>query len=167
MPAESYTELFNFEGNIESAFREWLADQELEVRETLGVELLPDEYIGVTCKTGAVTGHYNPAPGGASNPVYDQYDFDLEFLVQTRRHNEEGSQTDNVKARHQEIVALVRTWVSLLKAKGSTLENYLAHYEIEFLRPSGSSNDVDDVFDIATLSYDGQFSVLSNAWPAV
>jgi hypothetical protein len=167
MPAESYTELFNFEGNVESAFRQWLADQELEVRETLGVELLPDEYIGVTCNMGAVTGHYNPAPGGAANPTYDQYSFDLDFLVQTRRHNEEGSQTDNVKARHHEIVALLRTWVSLFKAKGSALESYLAHYQIEFLRPAGTSHDVDEVFDLCTLSYEGQLSVLSNAWPAV
>tara|TARA_R110001592_G_C12886003_1_gene725227 strand:+ start:264 stop:767 length:504 start_codon:yes stop_codon:yes gene_type:complete len=167
MPASSYTELFNFEGNVESAFREWLADQVIEVRETLGLESLPDDYIGTTFKLGAVTGHYNPSPGGAANPTYDQYEFDLDFIIQTRRHNEEGSQTDGVKARHRELVALLRTWVSLLKAKGSSLETYLNHYEIQFLRPSGTANDVDDVFDITTLSYEGQISIVTTAWPTV
>lgn len=167
MPAESYTELFNFEGNVESAFREWLGDQMLEVREQLDVETLPDDYIGVTMNLGGVTGHYNPSPGGATNPTYDQYDFDLEFVVQTRRHNEEGSQTDNVKSRHREIVALIRTWVSMLKAKGSALETYLKYYQIEFLRPSGSANSIDDVFDITTISYDGQISILTDAFPTV
>lgn len=167
MPAESYTELFNFEGNVESAFREWLGDQMLEVREQLSVESLPDDYIGVTMNLGGVTGHYNPSPGGATNPTYDQYDFDLDFVVQTRRHNEEGSQTDNVKSRHREIVALIRTWVSMLKAKGSALETYLEYYQIEFLRPSGSANSVEDVFDITTISYDGQISILTDAFPTV
>jgi hypothetical protein len=167
MPATSYTELFNFEGNVESAFREWLGDQMLEVREQLDVETLPDDYIGVTMNLGGVTGHYNPSPGGASNPTYDQYEFDLDFVVQTRRHNEEGSQTSNVSSRHREIVALIRTWVSMLKAKGSALETYLQYYQIEFLRPSGSANSIEDVFDITTISYDGQISILTNAFPTV
>jgi hypothetical protein len=167
MPAESYAEVFNFEGNVESAFRKWLADQFLEVREQLGVETLPDDYIGVTMNLGGVTGHYNPAPGGAANPTYDQYEFDLDFMIQTRRHNEEGSQTTNVESRHREIVALVRTWVSMLKAKGSMLETYLEHYQIEFLRPSKTSNSVEDIFDVSTLSFDGQISVLTTAWPSV
>ena len=167
MPAASYTELFNFEGNVESAFREWLGDQMLEVREQLDVETLPDDYIGVTMTLGGVTGHYNPSPGGAANPTYDQYEFDLDFMIQTRRHNEEGSQTTNVSSRHREIVALVRTWVSMFKAKGSALESYLEHYQIEFLRPSGSKNDVEDVFDITTISYEGQISILTDAFPTV
>lgn len=167
MPAASYTELFNFEGNVDSAFRDWLADQMLEVKKQQDVETLPDDYIGASFKLGAVTGHYNPAPGGAANPVYDQYEFDLEFIVQTRRHNEEGSQTANVESRHHEMIALLRTWVSLLKAKGSALESYLQHYEIEFLRPAGTDNSVEDVFDVSTLSYSGQISILSTAWPSV
>jgi hypothetical protein len=87
--------------------------------------------------------------------------------VQTRRHNEEGSQTINVSSRHREIVALIRTWVSMLKAKGSALETYLKHYEIEFLRPSGSANTIEDVFDITTISYEGQISILTDAFPTV
>lgn len=167
MPAASYTELFNFEGNVESAFRQWLADQMLEVREQMDVETLPDDYIGVSMQLGEVTGHYNPSPGGAANPVYDQYSFDLNFVVQTRRHNEEGSQTANVESRHREIIAMVRTWVSLFKAKGSSLETYLEHYEIEFLRPTGTSNDTEDVFDVSNLGYQGQISILSTAFPSV
>lgn len=167
MSAESYTEIFNFEENIESAFRQWLGDQMLEVQEQLGLEALPDDYIGVTANMGAITGHYNPSPGGAAHPTYDQYNFDLNFVVQTRRHNEEGSQTSGVKSRHRELVALLRTWVSLFKIKGSTLETYLDYYEIQFLRPSGTANDVEDVFDVTTVSYEGQISILTNAFPTV
>ena len=52
MPASSYTEIFNFEGNVESAFRKWLEDQFLEVRETQGIEALPDDYIGASLTLG-------------------------------------------------------------------------------------------------------------------
>ncbi len=167
MPASSYTELFNFEGNVESAFKEWLADQLIEVRETLGLESLPDDYIGVTFKLGAVTGHYNPSPGGATNPTYDQYEFDLDFVIQTRRHNEDGELVKHISSRQHGLVALLRTWLSLFKIKGSSLESYLNYYQIEFLRPSGTANDVDDVFDITTLSYEGQISIVTTAWPTV
>jgi len=167
MPAQSYTEIFNFEGNIESAFKQWLGDQMLEVQEQLSVETLPDDYIGVTAKLGGITGHYNPSPGGATHPTYDQYNFDLDFIVQTRRHNEEGSQTENVKSRHREIVALIRTFVAMFKAKGSALETYLQYYQIEFLNPSGTENNIEDVFDVSTISYDGQISILTNAFPTV
>ena len=167
MPAESYTEIFNFEGNIESAFKQWLGDQMLEVQESLSLETLPDDYIGVTAKLGGITGHYNPSPGGATHATYDQYNFDLDFVVQTRRHNEEGSQTENVKSRHREIVAMIRTWVAMFKAKGSALQTYLQYYEIQFLRPSGTENSIEDVFDVSTISYDGQISILTNAFPTV
>ena len=167
MQASSYTELFNFEGNVESAFKEWLADQLIEVRETLGLESLPDDYIGVTFNLGATTGHYNLSPGGATNPTYDQYEFNLDFVIQTRRHNEDGDTIKHIKSRQQGLVALLRTWLSLFKIKGSALETYLKYYEIEFLRPSGTANDVEDVFDVTTLSYEGQISILTNAFPTV
>ena len=167
MPAESYTELFNFEGNIESAFKKWLGDQMLEARAQLEVETLPDDYIGVKMNLGGITWHYNTSPGGATAPTPDQYDFTLEFTVQTRRHNEEGSQTANVASRHREIVALVRTWVNILKIKQSNLSTYLQHYQIEFLNPAGTEQSIDDVFDISTLSHDGNFSIKASAFPIV
>lgn len=166
MPATSYTELFNFEGNFESAFKKWLAAQMIEVQAQMSIETLPDDYIGVTMKAGSITGHYNISPGGSANPTYDQYEFNLEFTVQTRRHNEEGSQTANVSSRHREIVALIRTWVDLLKIK-SDLHLYLQHYQIEFLDPAGTDQSIDDVFDISNISFDGQFSIKADAFPIV
>jgi hypothetical protein len=46
----------------------WLTNS-LRSGSQLGVETLPDDYIGVTMNLGGVTGHYNPAPGGAANPT--------------------------------------------------------------------------------------------------
>ena len=80
MPATSYTELFNFEGNFESAFKKWLAAQMIEVQAQMSIETLPDDYIGVTMKAGGITGHYNISPGGSANPTYDQYELTWNLL---------------------------------------------------------------------------------------
>ena len=164
MPAESYTELFNFEGNFESAFKKWLGDQMIEVKQQMSVETLPDDYIGVKMTLGAITGHYNTKPGGSTTPTHDQYGFDLDVVVQTQRHNEEGSQTANVESRHREMVALIRTWLNILKIKQSNLSVYLQHYQIEFLNPAGTQQSIDD---ISTISFDGQLSIKSDAFPIV
>ena len=69
MPAANLIELYNFEGNVEAAFKSWLADNQIELYQTIEFDILPDDYIGAKLELGAVTGHYNPAPGGAAAPA--------------------------------------------------------------------------------------------------
>jgi hypothetical protein len=163
MPASSLTELLNFEGNVEEAYRLWFADQSIELQKSQGQDTLADSLIAASFELGATTEHAMEISTGVFE--YDQYVCTLNVNVQTRRHDEEGSQTTAVQSRHQELVALVRTWMNVSKAKGSALQTYLAYYEFQFLTPSGTSYDSDSGFDETTLTYNGQISILPTAWP--
>ena len=167
MPAATYPELFAFESNINDAFSRWFDDQFLTLEVQGGVESLPDDWLGIETELGAVTGHYNPAPGGAATPEYDQYTFGVKIVVRTRRNDPEGSSDAAIDTLHHEMVANVRTWLSALKVTGSAFETYLDHYAIEVLRPAGTSKSIDGVFDESELTFEGQFSILQSAWPVV
>ena len=93
MPAANLIELYNFEGNVEAAFKSWLADNQVELYQTIEFDILPDDYIGAKLELGSVTGHYNPAPGGAATPEYDQYACSLEITIRTARFDESGAVT--------------------------------------------------------------------------
>ncbi len=167
MPAATYPILFNFEGNINEAFALWFADQSITLDVQGDPATLPDDWYGIESEIGAVTGHYNPAPGGATTPEYDQYAFSIKIVVRTRRNEPTGSSDAGIDTLHQEMVANVRTWMSALKVTGSALETYLTHYEIDVLRPAGTSKSIDGVFDESELTFEGQFSILPSAWPIV
>jgi hypothetical protein len=167
MPAENLIELYNFEGNVEAAFKSWLADNQVELYQTIEFDILPDDYIGAKLELGSVTGHYNPAPGGAATPEYDQYTCSLEITIRTARFDESGDVTSPLRSRHQALTAAMRTWLSISQAKGSALEGYLNYYAFEFLRPAGTAHSQESEFDETTLSFDGQISVLPSAFPVL
>lgn len=163
MPASSLAYLLNFEGNVEEAFRKWLADQMIEVSKSQDEATLPDDYVAASFELGATTQHAMEIDPGVWE--YDQYACTLTMTIRTRRHGEEGSQTASVSSRHQELVGIVRTWLNVSKAKGSALETYLEFYEFQFLRPAGASYVAEGDFDETTLTFDGQISILPTAWP--
>ena len=163
MAASSLTELLNFEGNIEEAFRLWFASKTIELQISQGQDTLADSRIGVSFSVGEATEHAYEVSSGVYE--YDQFACSIEFEIQTRRHEEEGSQTAAVNSRHQEVVSLIRTWTNVSKARGSALETYLAYYEFQFLTPKTAAYSSDDGFDVTTLNFDGQFSILTAAWP--
>lgn len=163
MPASSLTELYNFEGNVESAFEDWLGDQTLEIVKSQDFDTLEDDYIAASFELGETTQHAYEISAGVWE--YDQYACSVSITIRTRRHGETDSQTASVRSRHQELCARVRTWMSVSKAKGSALETYLAYYEFQFLRPAATQYASEGDFDETTLVYDGQISILPSAWP--
>ena len=163
MPASSLQELWNIEGNVEKAFKDWFTDKSLELQTSESELTLPDYFIAASFELGAITGHVNTSIGPAGE--YDQFECTVNVIVRTRRHGEEDSQTVDIDSRHQELVGYVRTWLSVSQARGSALETYLEYYEIKFLRPSGTAYDQAGDFTETTLIYSGQINILTNAWP--
>ena len=166
MAASSETELYNFEGNINEAFRKWLDDNLLELQTSNDLAVLPDEYVGAVVEIGAANpSHMQRKPSGEYE--YDQYDLTLNFTILTKRTEEEGSGDDTVSRRHQEIVANVRRWISIGNAKDSNLQTYLTLYTINRLVPDGAEYDHDESADEdeTIISFTGTFSILTDAWP--
>ena len=167
MPAANYPSLFAFENNINNAFKRWFDDQFLTLQIQGNTDTLPDDWIGIETDIGAVTGHYNATPGGGAIPEYDQYNFGVKVTVRTRRNDPEGSSESTIDTLHYEMVGNVRTWLSEFKIRTDVIETYLEYYELDQLRPAGTSKTIDGVFDETELSYEGQFSILESAWPTV
>jgi len=166
MAASNETELFNFEGNINEAFRHWLEDNLTELQTSNDLAVLPDEYVGAMVEIGAANpNHMQRKPNGEAE--YDQYDLTLNFTVLTKRTEEEASGDDTIPRRHHELVANVRRWIAISNAKPSALQSYLTLYTINRLVPDGAEYDHDDANDEdeTVLSFAGTFSILTDAWP--
>lgn len=167
MPASSFTELFNFEGNLNEAFNKWLNDNRLELNTSNDIEVLPEDFIGATVEVGSADpNHMQLVPNGLHE--YDRYDLTLNFTITTQRTEEEGAADDDLWRRHQEIVANVRTWMAISNAKLSALnDTYLDLYALNTLVPDGVEYDHDETNDEDTtvLAFTGTFSILTDAWP--
>lgn len=166
MPASSETELFNFEGNINEAFRHWLDDKLIDLQTSNDLAVLPEEYVGAMVEIGAANPkHMQLKPDGEYE--YDQYDLTLNFTILTKRTEEEGSGDDTIPRRHHELVASVRRWIAISNAKPGALQSYLTLYTINRLVPDGTEYDHDDSTDEdeTILSFTGTFSILTDAWP--
>jgi len=97
--------------------------------------------------------------------VFDQYEFSVTFRVKSRRFEDESVSSDDIDSLHHALVANVRRWMSYLEARSSALETYLDLYAINTFRPSGTSGGVSGEKDETELSYEGQFTIKTTAWP--
>lgn len=163
MAATTLEELWNIEGNVEDAFKSWLADKSIELQVSESELTLDDNYIATEFELGATTQHVNPAIGDAGE--YDQFECTVSVIVRTRRHGEEDSQTAAISNRHQELVGHVRKWLSVSQARGSALETYMNYYRLDFLRPGATAYNQEADFTETVLSYNGQISILTTSWP--
>ena len=165
MAANSEEQVFNFEGNLESGWQQFFAAKILELQSANEPQTLPEDFISVMVELGAATDKAIHKPSGASE--YSQYDFSVDFVIRTERDGE-ASQNADIKTRHQEIVAMCRRWLSVGNAKGA-MDSYLPFYEINTLTPAGTRREVSDNdsdYDETSLTYTGQFDILTNAFPA-
>jgi len=165
MAANSEEQVFNFEGNLESAWQQFFAAKALELKNASEPQTLPEDFISVMVEVGGATGKAIHKPSGASE--YSQYDFSVDFVIRTERDSE-ISQNADISTRHQEIVAMCRRWLSVGNAKGA-LDSFLTLYEINTLVPAGTRREVSDSdsdYDETVLTFNGQFDILTNAFPA-
>ena len=163
MAATTRTEVFAFESNLNSAFRQWMDDHGFELFANGVIDTPPSDFIAVETEIGAATGHYSPL--GAAF-VYDQYQFSVTFRVKSRRFEDESVSIDDIDTLHNALIANVRRWMSYLEARGSALETYLDLYAINTFVPSGTSGGVSGEKDETELSYEGQFTIKPDAWPS-
>ena len=166
MPATSNEEVFNFEGNLEQSFYDFLLANGVELATANDPQRLGDDYVGVQVSLGGIADdeHMSEKPDG--NLEYDHYDYSAEITIHTDRI-ENAVPGAAFSRYHRELVAKVRNLLSISRAaEGASLNDQISLYWINRLIASDTSyNAYESSKDETTLSYNGSFSILPEAWP--
>ena len=166
MPATSDEEVFNFEGNLEQSFYDFLLAEGIELATANDPQRLGDDFIGVQVSIGSIADdeHMSEKPDGSLE--YDHYEYEVSITIHTDRI--ENSVPGAAFSRyHRELVAKVRNLLSISRAaEGASLNDQISLYWINRLIASDTSyNAYESSKDETILSYNGSFSILPEAWP--
>jgi hypothetical protein len=166
MPATSNEEVFNFEGNLEQSFYDFLLANGIELATANDPQRLGDDYVGVQITIGGIADdeHMSEKPDG--NLEYDHYDYEVSITIHTDRI-ENAVPGAAFSRYHRELVAKVRNLLSISRAaEGASLNDQITLYWINRLIASDTSyNAYESSKDETILSYNGSFSILPEAWP--
>jgi hypothetical protein len=168
MPATTDAEVFNFEGNIEKAFSDYLTANGVSVATSNSPVTTGDDYVSVTADIGGIFADEHMTAKQDGTLEYDHYNFTVEVKVHTDR-DENSTPSAGFLRSHKEQVAKLRQLLSISRAyKAGSLSTYLTYYSINRLIPSGTAYESDDMhYDATILSFAGDFSILTSAWPSV
>ena len=166
MPATSDTEVFNFEGNMEQSFYDFLLDEGIELATANDPQRLGDDFIGVQFIVGALADDEHMSAKPDESLEYDHYNFTVDITIHTDRV--ENSVPGAAFSRyHRELVAKVRNLLSISRAaQVASLNDKITLYWINRLI-AGDTNYTayDSSYDETVLTYEGDFSILPEAWP--
>lgn len=166
MPATSDTEVFNFEGNMEQSFYDFLLDEGIELATANDPQRLGDDFIGVQFIMGALADDEHMSAKPDDSLEYDHYNFTVDITIHTDRV--ENSVPGAAFSRyHRELVAKVRNLLSISRAaQVASLNDKITLYWINRLI-AGDTNYTayDSSYDETVLTYEGDFSILPEAWP--
>jgi len=166
MAATSDEEVFNFEGNLEQSFYDYLLANGIELATANDPQRLGDDYIAVQVTISGVASdeHMTAKPSG--DLEYDHYNYSASIIVHTDR-DENATPGAAFSRYHRELVAKVRNLLSISRAaQAASLNDQITLYAINRLMPSGTNYGSDDMsYDETVLSFNGDFSILTTAWP--
>lgn len=168
MPATSDDEVFNFEGNLEKSFYEFLLDNGIEIATANNPQTLSDDYVAVTIELLGLAEdeHMSEKPGGQLE--YDHYNFSANVTIHTDRiENAVPGQAFN--RYHRELIAKIRNLLSISRAEQvASLNDKIEYYWINRLIPVTTNYTAFETsYDETTLTYEGDFSILTNSWPTL
>jgi len=166
MPATSDEEVFNFEGNLEQSFYDFLLAEGIELATANDPQRLGDDFIGVQVSIGSIADdeHMSEKPDGSLE--YDHYEYEVSITIHTDRI--ENSVPGAAFSRyHRELVAKVRNLLSISRAaQGASLNDQVTLYWINRLVAAQTNYTAyDNSYDETVLTYEGDFSILPEAWP--
>ena len=163
MPATTDEEVFNFEGNLEQSFYDFLLDNGIELSTANDPQRLGDDYVGVQIEIGGLAEdeHMSEKPSG--DLEYDHY-----ITIHTDR-NENATPGASFSRYHRELVAKVRHLLSVSRAaQVASLNDKIDYYWINRLVATETTYTAyDSSYDETVLSFEGDFSILTTAWPSL
>ena len=167
MPATTDEEVFNFEGNLETSFYDFLLAEGLELATANNPERLSDDHIGVQVRIGGIheDEHMTAKPSG--DLEYDHYLYSVDITIHTDR-NENATPAAQFSRYHRELVAKVRNLLSISRAAAvASLNDQITYYFINRLIPGETNYTAYDTsYDETILTFEGDFSIDADAWPA-
>jgi len=159
MPAPNLATLYQFEGQLDSAFSSVLSASGTPAFFAHTTEEKPADRIEVMAEIGAATDQL------ATNKEFNTYNFNLTATAYTQRDLDEPLPT-----RHRWLVGQIRARLSVLNSAANFTSGNLPYLQLLKLVPAGSASDFDNsqdrAQDITRLQYAGQFAIISTAWPA-
>ena len=166
MPAATNEEVFNFEGNMEQSFYDFLLANGIELATANDPQRLGDDFIGVQVTLAGISDdeHMSAKPDGSLE--YDHYDYSVEITIHTDRI-ENAVPGAAFSRYHRELVAKIRNLLSISRAaQVASLNDQITLYWINRLVPSDTNYTAyDNSFDETVLTFEGDFSILPEAWP--
>lgn len=166
MPAETDEEVFNFEGNMEQSFYDFLIDNGIELATANDPQRLGDDYIGVEVMVQGIAEDEHMAEKPNGHLEYDHYLYSVLITIHTDRI-ENSVPSAPFSRYHRELVAKTRNLLSISRAaEVASLNDKITLYWInQLMARSTSYNASDESYDETILSYEGDFSILPDAWP--
>lgn len=166
MPATTDAEVFDFESNFEKSFYDYLLANGIEIATGNNPVKTGSDFVSVVFTTESVHSdeHMSAKPDGKME--YDHYNYSLAVTVHTDR-NENAEPGAAFTRYHRELVAKIRQLLSISRAYlPDNLNSFIEFYDLNRLMPAGTEQASDDMsFDETTLNYQGDFSILTSAWP--
>ncbi len=167
MPAPDFTTLLDFETNIETAATTFLATDTGLTASSLFATLDQDTFVvprlEVMFEKGEALDPPIPQTENSSKVEYMQNRGVLSIRVVS------DASVTNTQTTHRQLRAKVRRSM-LLNAKNFTTPSgsstILPYYSVQYMRPTGTTYEVDGDLAISTLSYSIVFSIKDNAFPS-
>ncbi len=168
MPATTDDAVFDFEGNMEQSFYDFILVNGIELATANDPQRLGDDFVGVQFSVGGLAEdqHMSEKPDGSLE--FDHYNFSVSITVHTDRV-ENAVPSASFSRYHREIVAKLRNLLSISRAaQVASLNDQITLYWINSMISSGTDYTAfDSGSDETSLAYEGTFSILTSAWPAV
>ena len=166
MPAATDEEVFNFEGNMEQSFYDFLLANGIELATANDPQRLGDDFIGVQVTLAGISDDENMSAKPDGSLEYDHYDYSVDITIHTDRI-ENAVPGAAFSRYHRELVAKIRNLLSISRAaQVASLNDQITLYWINRLVPSDTNYTAyDNSFDETVLTFEGDFSILPEAWP--
>ncbi len=167
MAAPDLETLLDFETNVESAAKTFLQTATGLSAASAFASLDQDDLvlprISVMLEMGEALDPTDPRTTGSSDLEYRKYAATLNILIVT------DASIDGTQADHRSIRAKVRS-AMLLNADNFTTDDgeggtILPYYDVNYMRPSGTSFEQDGDLAISTLAYTINLVIRNDAWP--
>ena len=167
MRAVSDADLFDFEGNLQAAFKSYLDELGFSIATSNDPERLGNDFVAVEISIlGLQDEHMVQRPYGG-NVEYDHYSYSVQITIHTDRTEDETPSAEFAKV-HQQTVAKIRAALSILRAydKKGGLNKHVNFYTINRLMPAATEYEADGMgYDSTILNYNGDFAINQSAFP--
>ena len=163
MSAPDFTTLLDFETNFETAAKTFLATDTGLPTSSLYANLDQDYFTNPRLEIEFVVGEAadppTPQTVNSSRVEYMQYTGTLNIHVVS------DASVDGTHVMHRQLRAKIRRSL-LLNAQNFTTPTVLPYYEVNYLRPSGTTFGLEKELATTTLSFEVKFAIKTDAFPS-